>query len=136
MISDRIYDDIPPQMKILNMVIPILMHFCIKLERFKPQKAVCHPTICDVIYTVKIFPTICRRIYCHKLFILSNQTLHYKIKCIRIIFFFSSLCLAQYCLLPFPSTLHVILCLRFIEYPADTDYLMSWLQPKYNKIRN
>ena len=29
MISERIYDDIPPQMKILNMVIPILMHFCI-----------------------------------------------------------------------------------------------------------
>ena len=27
MISDRIYDDIPPQMKILNMVIPILMYF-------------------------------------------------------------------------------------------------------------
>ena len=28
MISERISDDIPPQMKILNMVIPILMHFC------------------------------------------------------------------------------------------------------------
>ena len=27
MISDRIYDDIPPQMKILNMVFPILMYF-------------------------------------------------------------------------------------------------------------
>ena len=27
MIYDRIYDDIPPQMKILNMVIPILMYF-------------------------------------------------------------------------------------------------------------
>ena len=27
MISDRIYDDIPPQMKNLNMVIPILMFF-------------------------------------------------------------------------------------------------------------
>ena len=27
MISDRIYDDIPPQMKILNMVIHILMYF-------------------------------------------------------------------------------------------------------------
>ena len=27
-ISKRISDDIPPQMKILNMVIPILMHFC------------------------------------------------------------------------------------------------------------
>ena len=28
MISERISDDIPPQMKILNIVIPILMHFC------------------------------------------------------------------------------------------------------------
>ena len=27
MISDRIYDDVPPQMKILNMVIPILLYF-------------------------------------------------------------------------------------------------------------
>ena len=27
MISDCIYDDIPPQMKILNIVIPILMYF-------------------------------------------------------------------------------------------------------------
>ena len=26
--SERISDDIPPQMRILNMVIPILMHFC------------------------------------------------------------------------------------------------------------
>ena len=29
MISERISDDIPPQMKILNMVIPILMYFCV-----------------------------------------------------------------------------------------------------------
>ena len=28
MISKRISDEMPPQMKILNMVIPILMHFC------------------------------------------------------------------------------------------------------------
>ena len=28
MISDHISKDIPPKMKILNMVTPILMHFC------------------------------------------------------------------------------------------------------------
>ena len=28
MIFEGISDDIPPQMKILNMVVPILMHFC------------------------------------------------------------------------------------------------------------
>ena len=32
MISEHISDDIPPQMKILNMVIPILMHFCSFVE--------------------------------------------------------------------------------------------------------
>ena len=26
--SNSIFDDLPPQMKILNMVIPLLMHFC------------------------------------------------------------------------------------------------------------
>ena len=30
MISDRIYDDIPPQMKNLNIVIPILMYISTK----------------------------------------------------------------------------------------------------------
>ena len=32
MISECISDDIPPQMKILNMVIPILMHYYISLK--------------------------------------------------------------------------------------------------------
>ena len=58
MISDHIFDNIPPQMKILNMVIPILIHFCIKLERCKPQKAACHPTIWDVINDFKLFHTV------------------------------------------------------------------------------
>ena len=40
MISDRIADKTPPQMKILNIVIPILMHFCLKLEHCKLHKAV------------------------------------------------------------------------------------------------
>ena len=47
MISDHIYDDIPPQMKNLNIVIPILMYiltinienalFFAKLERHQPH---------------------------------------------------------------------------------------------------
>ena len=47
-ISDHITDDIPPQMNILNMVIPILMHllhlfvkgiaFCTKLKLRKQRK--------------------------------------------------------------------------------------------------
>ena len=47
MISNCISEDIPFQMKILNMVIPILMPFCSfvsKLKRCKLHKAACHPT--------------------------------------------------------------------------------------------
>ena len=57
MISKRISDDIPPQMKILNMVIPILMQF-FNLELCKPRKTARHPTKCDVINDVKLFPTV------------------------------------------------------------------------------
>ena len=51
MISNRISDDIPPQMKIKNLVIPILMYllqFHLKLEHCKPH----HSTKCDVINDV------------------------------------------------------------------------------------
>ena len=58
MISERIYGDIPPQMKILNMVIPILMHFSF-FERCKPHNAARHLMKCDVIYDVKLLPTVC-----------------------------------------------------------------------------
>ena len=49
MFSECITNNIPPQMKNLNMVIPILMHFCLKLEHCKPHKAASHPTKCDII---------------------------------------------------------------------------------------
>ena len=81
MISERISDDKPPQMKILNMVIPILMHLC--MERCKPHKAARHPTKCDVINDVKLFPAVYRKIYCRKFLTLSNQTSRYKLMCIR-----------------------------------------------------
>ena len=81
MISDRISDDIPPQMKILNTAIPILMR--LELERWKPHKTARHQTRCDVINDVKLFPTVYRRIYCRKFLTLSNQTSLFKIKCIR-----------------------------------------------------
>ena len=89
MISERISDGIPPQMKILHMVIPILMH--LKLERCKPHNATRHLMKCDIIDDVKLFPTVYRRIYsvyrriyCRKFFTLSNQTSCCKSKCIRI----------------------------------------------------
>ena len=69
MISERISDDIPPQMIILNTVIPILMRFYSLVSnwsvasRIKPYKGVRHPTKCDVINDVKLFPTVYRRIY-------------------------------------------------------------------------
>ena len=40
--------------------------FCLKLERCKPQKATCHPTIYDVVNDVKLFPTVYPRIYSRK----------------------------------------------------------------------
>ena len=93
MIYERISDDIPPpQMKMLNMVIPNLMHFCsFKLECCKrhkvarhPHKVACHPTKGDVINDVKLFLTVYRSIYCRKFLMLFNATLRYKLKCIRI----------------------------------------------------
>ena len=87
-ISDRISNYIPSQMKILIMVLPILMQFWsygFKLEHWKPQKAAHHLMICDVLNDVKLFPTVYHRIYCLKFLTLANQASHYKIKCIRII---------------------------------------------------
>ena len=89
MISERIFDDIPPQIKFLNMVIPksnALLQFCSELESWKPHKTARHPTKCDVINDVKLFPTVYHRIYCRKVLTLYNQTSRYKIKCIRIVY--------------------------------------------------
>ena len=57
----------------------------LNLECCKPHKAKHHPTICDVINDGKWFPMVYCRIYCHKFLTLSNQTSHYKSKCIRIV---------------------------------------------------
>ena len=65
-----------------------LLQFELKLERCKPHKAARHPTKCDVINDVKLFPTVYRRIYCRKFLTLSNQTPRYKSKCIRIVIIF------------------------------------------------
>ena len=59
-----------------------LLQFELKLERCKPYKAARHSTIGDVIY-VKLSLTVYHRIYCRKFLTLSNQTSHYKLKCIR-----------------------------------------------------
>ena len=55
-----------------------LLQFRPELEPSKPHKAACHPTRCDVINDVKLFPTVNRRIYCRKFLTLSNQTSRYK----------------------------------------------------------
>ena len=75
MISERISDDILPQMKILNMVMPILMHFCSFVSNWSIASRIMPHVItkCDVINDVKLFPTVYRRIYCHKFLTLSNQ---------------------------------------------------------------
>ena len=53
MISEHISDDLPPQKKILNIVIPILiLQFCLKFDCCKKHLAARHPTICDGINAV------------------------------------------------------------------------------------
>ena len=46
-IFDHISDDIPPQKKILKMVIPILVHICSFVSKL--YKAAIHPRKCDII---------------------------------------------------------------------------------------
>ena len=48
MISDRIYDDIPPQMKILNMVIPILCISAFLYQTGALQAAICRRSSNDM----------------------------------------------------------------------------------------
>ena len=96
MISDRISDDIPPQMKNLNIVIPILMYFltiniekmhCFfsaKRERHQRRKTRRYPITSDVAHDVG-FPTVYRRINRRKVLMLSNQTSRYIFKCIRML---------------------------------------------------
>ena len=62
-----------------------LLQSRLKFERDKPHKATRHPTKCDVINDVKLFPTVYRRIYCRNFMTLSNQMSCYKSKCIRIV---------------------------------------------------
>ena len=86
MISERISNDIPPQMKNFEYGYPYsnaLLQFRLKFERCKLHMAARHPTKCDVTNDVKQFPTVYHRIYCRKFLMLSNQTSRYKMKCIR-----------------------------------------------------
>ena len=55
-----------------------LLQMELKLECCNPHKSARHPTQCDVIKDVKIFPTVYRRICCRKFLTLSNQTSCYK----------------------------------------------------------
>ena len=63
----------------------VFLQFGPKLKRCKMHKAARHPTKCDIINDIKLFPTVYRRIYCCKFLTLSNQTLRYKSKCIRML---------------------------------------------------
>ena len=62
------------------MVIHILMHFCSFV--YKPHKAARHPTKCDVINYIKLFPS--RIIYIVANLTLFNQMSRHNIKCTRI----------------------------------------------------
>ena len=73
MISDHISDDIPTQLNILNMVIPILMHFSACL----PSKSLFVSNWSDVDRMLSMLwpqtiSDITPWIYCHKFLILSS----------------------------------------------------------------
>ena len=84
MISERISDDIPPQMKILNMVIPILVHICSFVSNWSvARRIMLHGIQRNVtnFYDAKTFPAVYRRIYCRKYMTLSNQKLRVSRAC-------------------------------------------------------
>ena len=87
MISDRISDDIPPQMFFSISGDPYSNAFRpsrLKFERCMPRIAARHRTKRNVINDVKIFPTVYRAGYTVTNFLtLSTQISRYKIKCIR-----------------------------------------------------
>ena len=77
---------IPPKIKVLNKVIPILMCFYCLISNWSiasRTKGVHHQMKCDAINDFKLFLTVYCRIYCRK-YLTSNQTPRYKSKCIYI----------------------------------------------------
>ena len=84
MISDHIYDVIPPKRN-LKMAIPILnlMHFCTFVSNCSIEMCIKRPTKCDVINDVKLFPKVFCRIYCRK-FLTSNQMSYTKVSALEI----------------------------------------------------
>ena len=64
-----------------NPLFNALLQSRLKLENCKQHKGVSHPTKCDVINDVKLFPTIYCRIHCGNFL---RYPIRYKIKCIRI----------------------------------------------------
>ena len=81
MISDGISDNIPPQVKILNFVIPILMHFCSFVSNWNVARGM-SSSKCDEINDVKLFPLVNCLMHSRKFFRLSNQMSDYISKCI------------------------------------------------------
>ena len=68
MISERISVEIPPQMNILKMVIPILIHARSFISDLSVASRIMPHVIGDVINNVKLFPTIYRRIIQSQIF--------------------------------------------------------------------
>ena len=63
MISERIFNNIPPQKKI-EYGYPhsnALLQFRLTLELYKSHNAARHWMKCDVINDIKLFPTVCHR---------------------------------------------------------------------------
>ena len=88
-ISESISNNyIPPQMKILNIIIPILMHFCSFVSNWSFTSHIMLRIIqwhVTKLMTSNCFLQYITGLQCRKFLTLSNQKLRYKSKCIRII---------------------------------------------------
>ena len=99
MISDRIYDDIPPQMKkkneysyphsnvLFNFYTSKTPYFVQTVSVVSDVNHYVDQSLATLLLTSENdvgFPTVYRRIYCRKFLTLSNQTSRYIHKCIRI----------------------------------------------------
>ena len=75
MICERIFNHIAPQMKILNIAIPILMHFCSLVSNWSVENCIKLDVIRHIINDIKQFPTIYRMIYCRNFLCYPNRRL-------------------------------------------------------------
>ena len=123
-------------MKILNVVIPILMHFCSFVSNL--SKAACHPTKCDIIKGQTISDSISQDILL-QFFMLSNETSRYKSKCIKILIYSKGPVYKMKlfaCWVIFPCSF--VVCWFFSHFlflaGISSEYQTVWISSEYQTV--